>query len=116
MTEEEDEELRSKRAYYKGIIEIEGILGTHIVHVMQYRDKNLKQYASSIETLIIACPTGIRNKGLKKLTELGLKRCEYEGMSSNKMRLYDDLWIYINELLEESNLIFKTGSFEIGRA
>ena len=115
MTEEDNEGL-SKREYYKGIIEIEGILGTHITHVAQYRDTNPRQYASSVETLILNSPSWIRNKGLKKLTELGLKRCDYDGMAMDKMLLYDKLWVFINVSLEESNLIFKTGSFEIGRA
>jgi len=116
MTDEEGTNLLSKRDYYKGIIEYEGILSTHITHIAQYRDRNLKQYASSIETFVLMCPKGIRDKGLKKLTELGLKRCEYEGIATSRMRLYDDLWVFVNELLEDSNLIFKTGSFEIGRA
>ena len=116
MTKNEDPDILSKRDYFKGIIEYEGVLGTHLTHVAQYRDLNPRQYASSIETLILMCPKGLRNKGLEKLTELGLKRCDYDGMAMDKMLLYDKLWVFMNELLEDSNLIFKTGSFEIGRA
>jgi len=97
-----------KEERYRGRIEYESILGQHIFKISQYRDKDLKQYASSIETFILMCPLEIRKKGLDKLRNLGLENCNYNSMNEDRMKKYDELWIYVNELLETENLIFKS--------
>jgi len=102
------------RADYKGMLNYEGIIGGHIQRLMQYRDNNPKQYCSSIETLIIHCPKKIRERSFNKLREMGLQRGRYQGMNEAKLLIYDDLLIYINEELENANLIFRTGTFEVG--
>jgi regulator of sirC expression with transglutaminase-like and TPR domain len=99
---------------YRGILNYEGILGTHVTNMMKYSDNDIKQYCSSIETFIRWCPEEIRNKGYEKLQEMGLQRRRYEGLTPEKLVLYDDLIIYINGLLEKRNIIFRTGTFEIG--
>jgi len=102
------------RSDYRGALNYEGVLAGHIQKIMQYRDTDMKRYCSSVETLIIFSPRNIRTNALEKLISIGLKRGSYNGITEDKQLLYDDLLIYINELLEENNLIFKTGSFEVG--
>jgi hypothetical protein len=116
LTEEYIEEPRRSysRSEYRGMLNYEGIIGGHIQKVMQYRDTSLKQYCSSIETLIIHCPRQIRTKAYQRLHDLGLQRGRYMGINEDKLLVYDDLLIYVNELLEDANLIFRTGQFEIG--
>jgi hypothetical protein len=110
-----DEPRRSySRAEYRGMLNYEAILGGHIQKIMQYRDTNPKQYCSSIETLIIHCPRQIRDKAFVMLQSLGLTRGHYLSINESRLLIYDDLLIYINELLENANLIFRTGTFEIG--
>jgi len=103
-----DDAKFEKEERYRGRIEYEGILGQHIFKISQYRDKNPKQYASSIETLVLMCPKEIRLMGLEKMEELGINRCDYKSINDGKMRMYDELWIYLNELLEDNNLIYKS--------
>ena len=98
---------------YSGLINQEGILVAHIQHMAVYRDSDPNQYTSSIETFIIMCPKKVRDDAIKKMTALGLQRGGYLN-PKDKLQLYDDLWIYTNELLEKNNLIFKTGTYEIG--
>jgi len=105
---------KQTRSNYSGLINQEGILVAHINHMAVYRDSNINQYASSIETFIIMCPKNIRNEALEKLKQLGLKRGGYIKITDKDQLAYDNLWIYTNELLEKNNLIFKTGTFEIG--
>ena len=115
MTEEYETTPTSyTRSDYRGMLNYESILSTHIQRLMQYRDSNPKTYASSIETLIIHCPQKIRGNALKKLKQLGLTRGYYTCLTDDRMVIYDDLLIYINEQLEKHNLIFKVGKFEIG--
>jgi hypothetical protein len=116
LTEEYTEEPRRSysRSEYRGMLNYEGIIGGHIQKVMQYRDTSLKQYCSSVETLIIHCPRQIRTKSYIRLHDLGLQRGSYLGITEDRLIIYDDLLIYVNELLEDANLIFRTGQFEIG--
>lgn len=114
MKEDGSDKQQFNRDYYRGKINYEGILGEHINHIALYRDTNTKAYCSSIETFILMCPADIRSKCFTKLKELKLQRGEYAGIKEDKLIVYDDLWIYTNELLEKSDLIFKTGSFETG--
>lgn len=102
------------RADYRGMLNYEGILGGHIQKLMMYRDTNPRLYCSSVETLILHCPHIVRDKALKKLSDLGLQRGAYNNINEEKLLIYDDLLIYINEQLEKANLIFKTGTFEVG--
>jgi hypothetical protein len=116
MTEEfEDITTRSySRGEYRGMLNYEGILGGQITRLMQYRDNNPKQYCSSIETLIIHCPKAVRRRALKKLKDLGLQPRKHSGLNEDKLLIYDELLMYINEKLEDANLIFRTGRFEVG--
>lgn len=115
MTDEYDEPPRSyTRGEYRGMLNYEAILSAHIQKLMQYRDSNPKLYCSSIETLIIHCPKQIRTKAFRHLDDLSLIRGRYLNINEDKLLVYDDLLIYVNELLEDANLIFRTGTFEKG--
>jgi hypothetical protein len=118
LTDDYTEEPRRSysRAEYRGMLNYEAILGGHIQKLMQYRDTDPYQYHSGIETLIIHCPKQIRDKAFIMLHSLGLARGDYGSTKGyeDRLLLYDDLLIYINELLENANLIFRTGTFEVG--
>lgn len=86
---------------------IEGIIGGHMAHMAMYRDHNPRQYASSIETLIVFCPSEVRKLAREKMKELGIRSCEYTNLSSDQIRKRDALTEYINSLLEERNMIYK---------
>lgn len=113
MTDSEYD-LFQRKEYYRGIINYESILATHISKMAAFRDTQPTKYCSSVETFILMCPKEIRQKGLDRLSQLGLIRNSYKEAGEDKINKYDELWIYINELLESENMIFKTGSFEIG--
>ena len=111
-----DNDLQIKRDRYKGVVNYEAILGSHINRIATYRDIDPKKYASSVETFILMCPDDIRQDCIKQIQRLGLKKATYDNMNSNKMILYDELWSYVNERLErKANLIFKTAEYEVGK-
>ena len=111
---DEDFAILSKKEY-RGVINYEGILGGHLNRVATYRDTDPKKYASSVETYALMCPPDICEKSLSYLKELGLKRCDYDGITIDKKLLYDELWQYINKALkDDAGLIFKTASYEVG--
>lgn len=102
------------RSNYRGEFNYEMLLTGHARDIMKYSDNDWKLFCSSVENFIKWCPEEIRNKGFKKLNELGLHRRQYTHVTPEMIVLYDDLLIYVNELLEQRNIIFKTGTFEIG--
>ena len=86
----------------------EAVLTNFIGHIAQWRVKDPKMYASSVETLIMLCPHEMYEKGIERLSELNLSRCDYQHMNNEKMRLYDDLWRFMSKQLEDGNLIYRT--------
>jgi hypothetical protein len=99
---------------FKSELNYELILGKQINRVALFRDINIKQYASSIDTLIIMLPEELRNNARKMQTKLGIEPSNYDGMNSEKLKKWDELWTFINLDLEDHNLIFKTSTFEVG--
>lgn len=97
-----------KSSDYKSAIDYENILAGHIANIAMYREKNPRMYASSIETLILMCPMEIREKAQKRMQKLNIGSGGYTNLTKRNLRLYDQLWQFVSELLEQQNLIFKT--------
>lgn len=93
---------------YRGQLDAEGLLLMQMNRIAMYRDSDIKRYCSGIETIIIISPRKVREKAFTKLSELGLRRGDYNTVTMDKLILYDDLWIYVNELLEtKEKMIWK---------
>jgi len=104
-----------KKKEYKGDLNYEAILAAQVNRIATYRDSDIRQYASSIETYALMCPPEICDLALSRLVRLGLLRCDYSGLTPERLKLYDDLFRYINvQLKEVAGIIFKTSSYEIG--
>jgi len=93
---------------YHNKLDVEGLLLTHMNRIAIYRDKNLTQYCSSIETHILMCPKKIRTEGFKKMKELNITRGDYSNINRDKLIQYDNLYVFVNELLEKNKMIWKT--------
>ena len=108
-----DETTTAKREY-KGLINYEAILGGHLNRVAGYRDLDPRRYASSVETFALMCPPAIARDCLKQLKEIGLMHGIYDTITTERMLLYDKLWLFINEELSKAGLIFKTSTYDVG--
>ncbi|CAK0749953.1 hypothetical protein CCP3SC1AL1_1720010 [Gammaproteobacteria bacterium] len=116
MTEEYGLPPGYSKSDYRGMFNYEGLLTTHANNMMKYSDTDKKIYCTSVETFIRWCPDEIRKKGFEKMAELGLERRGYDkgNITGDMMIQYDLLVEYVNSLLEKRNIIFRTGTFEIG--
>lgn len=92
---------------YKNQLDAEGLLLMHMNRIAIYRDTDMRRYCSSVETLILMCPRNIRERGLNKLNELSLLRGRYSSITDDRMVVYDDLLVYVNEQLEKQRMIWK---------
>lgn len=95
---------------FKSQLDAEGLLLMHMNRIAMYRDTDPKQYCSSVETFIILCPRYVREKGMLKMKEMNITRCDYSNITHDKKIIYDDLLMYINELLEKQKMIWKKRS------
>jgi hypothetical protein len=119
MTEEIDNDLTiedvEKSTQFKDSLNYQIILGKQINRIAIYRDVNIKQYASAIDTLIIMLdPDEIYPAVKKKRETLNLEPCNYDGMNIEKQKKYDELWVFIHKQLKMHGLIFKTSNLDRG--
>jgi len=88
---------------YRKPLDYEKLLLDQISSISHYRnERKYQNYIVSIETLIIMLPNELR-----KTVMVYKKDNEIVYSLGNKDK-YDNLWLYINQLLEENNIIFKT--------
>ena len=96
---------------YKGQVDAEGLLLTHLNRVCQFRDVSHKQYCSSIETLILVCPRKVRDKALQYMNDNNLQHGDYSNITLEKLLAYDRLLMFVNEQLEtKEKMIWKKRS------
>lgn len=119
MTDETDDDLTiidvEKATQYKDKLNYQIILGKQINRIAIYRDINIKQYASSIDTFITMLdPDEISPVVKKKREQLGLESCNYNGMNEEKQKKYDELLIFILKRLKDHGLIFPSSNIERG--
>lgn len=88
-------------------LDSEGLLCLQLNRMAMYRDTDTRKYCSSVETFILQCPRKIRDKGLSKLTEKGLQRGKYSTITEDKLVMYDDLYVFVSELLEKAQMIWR---------
>ncbi len=101
------ESFKRTKRFQEGL-SYEQVMTSFLGDIAKWRVYDPRQYAAGVETLILMCPKELTEKGQTRLTEMGLKRCDYQHMSSERMRLYDDLWLFMKEQLEQDNLIYRT--------
>jgi hypothetical protein len=95
---------------FKNQLDVEGLLLMHMNRIAMYRDTDIKRYCSGVETLILLCPRNIREKVFQFMDEQKMIRGKYDAVTEERLVIYDDLHIFINEQLEKNHMIWKTRS------
>lgn len=99
---------------YRGELNIESVLTAKYRDILRFMDMDPKMYCSSVESFILGCPEDVTDKCLIELFRLGLERRHYEMITESKIVLYDDLFRFTKRELKKRNIIFRSGTFEIG--
>lgn len=89
---------------YQKPVDYEQNLLQQMGRIAQYRSNNeFVKYIQGLTALIIMLPKDMREKSLSHKQDLGITfQVNIEGIEK-----YDQLWIFVNELLEEANLIYR---------
>lgn len=94
-----------KQEKYQKPVDYEIILGQQMSRISQFRsNKDIEMYEESVDTLLLMLPKKLRDQAIKYKRDNNI---EYN-VANNGKKKYDDLWVFINDLLEEANIIFKT--------
>lgn len=100
-----DYEEITDRQYYKQV-NYENVLSAQLNRIADfYTKRNYGCFVSGIDALVIMMPSDMRERALK----FKLEHKIHPGQSEINIRMYTELWMYCNQLLEEGNLIFKIG-------
>ena len=92
---------------YRSQLDAEALLLMHMNRIAINRDTDMKRYCSSVETLILICPRSVRERGFQYMEEQGIQRGRYSSITDDKLVLYDNLLIFINEQLEKQRMIWR---------
>ena len=92
---------------FKSQLDAEGLLLMHMNRIAINRDTDIKRYCSSVETLILVCPRAVRDRGFEYMAEHGIQRGRYGSITDERLVVYDDLLVFINEQLEKQRMIWR---------
>lgn len=87
-----------------------GILLPKIRDLSLWRDTDLKSYESGVVTLALLLPSELRKKALDFFHNDTIK-CD---LTDDGKKDFDDILVYILQLLEGNGLVFPRSTFEVG--
>jgi len=87
-----------------------GIILPKIREVSYWRDTDIRAYESGVLTLALLLPHDLRKKALEFYNNNGIK----EDLTKDGKKDFDDMFVYLLELLEMHGIAFPRSSFEVG--
>jgi len=103
-------EKDSKRIYRQPLNYENGVLLPKIKDISFWRDTNIKAYESGVITLSLLLPTDLRKPALKFFDGDTAK----EDLTNDGKKDFDDLFVYILQLLEDNNICFPKLTYHEG--
>jgi len=101
---------RSKQIYRSSLNYEDAVLLTKIRDISLWRDTNIKAYESGVLTLAMLLPKDLR----KAAFDWWGNDSQHEDLSKDGKIDFDDLLIYILEMLEDHNICFPKVRFHEG--
>ena len=90
---------------YTKALDYESNLSIQMSRIATFRStQEYRKYFSSVDTLVFMLPSEMRSKALEYKKEYNVSM----DVSNMGVERYDNYWMYINGLLEEANLIYRT--------
>lgn len=101
----------SKRIYRQPLNYENGILLPKIREISLWRDTSIKYYESGVITLALLLPKELRKLALDFMDGDTAR----EDLTADGKKDFDDLFVYILQLLEDHNICFPKITFELGK-
>ena len=99
---EMNENIKSKQIYRQSLNYEDAVLLTKIRDISIWRDTNTKAYESGVLTLAMLLPKDLRGSALGWWKH----GTGHEDLSMDGKKDFDDLFLYIMNLLEDNNICF----------
>ena len=109
----EEETSGSRRIYRQPLNYENGVILPKIRDISLWRDTNIKAYESGVITLALLLPNDIRTVALKWWSGRDHGTAHQDLTMDGKID-FDDLFVYILQLLEDNNICFPKISYEVG--
>ena len=106
----ETETTASKRIYRQPLNYENGVLLSKIRDISLWRDTDIKAFESGVITLALLLPKDLRQSALG-FWNFGTI---HEDLNKDGKKDFDDLFVYILQILEDNNICFPKISYEIG--
>jgi len=100
----------SKRIYRQPLNYENGVLLPLIRDIAYWRVTTPKAYQNGCQTLCLLLPKDLRNQALKFWNRGTI----HEDLTGDGKKDFDDLFVYLLELLEDNNICFPKISYEVG--
>lgn len=100
----------SKRIYRQPLNYENGVLLPLIRDIAYWRVSNPKAYENGIQTLCILLPDDLRKQALRFWNRGTI----HEDLTDDGKKDFDDLFVYVLQLLEEHNICFPKLSYKEG--
>jgi len=106
----DDVVVGSKRVYRQPLNYENGVILPLIRDIAYWRVSNPKSYQNGVLTLCLLLPRDLRNNALKFWN----RGTVHEDLTCDGKRDFDDLFVYVLELLEMNNICFPRISYHEG--
>jgi len=103
-------EQDSKRIYRNPLNYENGVLLPKIKDISFWRDTNIKAYESGVITLALLLPKELRKSALSFFGNDTAK----EDLTNDGKKDFDDLLVFILQLLEDNNICFPKITYDVG--
>jgi len=103
-------ETSSKRIFRQPLNYENGVLLPLIRDIAYWRVSNVKAYETGIQTLMLLLPKDLRTN----VITFWNKGTIYEDLTGDGKKDFDDLFVYILQILEDNNICFPKISYREG--
>ena len=105
-----DTNASSKKVFRQPLNYENGIILPKIREISLWRDIDLKAFESGVQTLVLLLPKELREPVLDHINNVTVK----EDLTDQGKQEFDQILIYILELMEQHGIMFPRSTFDIG--
>jgi len=105
-----NDNIKSKQIYRQSLNYEDAVLLTKIRDISLWRDTNIKAYESGVLTLTMLLPQDLREMARDHWKHTTI----YENLSNDGKAEFDDLFLFILNLLETNNICFPKVKYHEG--
>jgi len=105
-----DHDTSAKKVFRQPLNYENGIILPKIREISLWRDVDVKAFESGVQTLVLLLPKELRDSVMKHINNITVN----EDLTEDGKQKFDQILIYILELMEQHGIMFPQATFDIG--